>query len=79
MYNKKCNSTFLFIMALACLLTLIVPFMNVKFLGNPALILKILYYTFFHTAREIRHFFTKKRLQHSTKNNTCIFYRSALQ
>lgn len=44
MYNKKCKNTFLFLMALLCLITLIVPFMQVGFFGNASVILKIVYY-----------------------------------
>jgi len=44
MYNKKCKNTFLFLMALLCLITLIVPFMQVGFFGNTSIILKIVYY-----------------------------------
>ena len=46
MYNKKCNSTFLIVVALLCFFTLVVPFMNVGFYGTTPLILKILYYIF---------------------------------
>lgn len=46
MYNKKCKSTFLFVLSLVCLLTLIVPFMNVSFVGNANLALQIFYYIF---------------------------------
>lgn len=44
MYNKKCKNTFLFLIALLCLITFIVPFMNVGFLGNTSVFLKIVYY-----------------------------------
>lgn len=44
MYNKKCKNTFLFLMALLCLITLIVPFMQVGFFGTPSVFLKIIYY-----------------------------------
>lgn len=44
MYNKKCISTFLFCVALASLITLILPFVNVNFYGDVSLILKIIYY-----------------------------------
>ena len=46
MYNKKCISTFLFVLALISLLTLIIPFMNVGFTGNPSVVVKIFYYIF---------------------------------
>lgn len=45
MYNKKCINTYLFVMALICLITLILPFINVGFLGSPNVFIKILYYT----------------------------------
>lgn len=44
MYNKKCKNTFLFLMALLCLITLIVPFMKVGFFDSPNVFLKIIYY-----------------------------------
>lgn len=44
MYNKKCLSTFLFCVALLSLITLILPFMNVNYLGNVSVVLKILFY-----------------------------------
>lgn len=45
MYNKKCVNTFLFVMALLCLITLMLPFINVSFLGAPSVFVKIIYYT----------------------------------
>ncbi len=45
MYNKKCVNTFLFVMALLCLITLMLPFINVSFLGSPSVFVKIIYYT----------------------------------
>ena len=45
MYNKKCLSTYLFVLALICLFTLIAPFMNVNYIGEVSVALKILYYT----------------------------------
>ena len=44
MYNKKCFSTFLFIVALVSLITLILPFMSVGLIGTPVLVVKIIYY-----------------------------------
>lgn len=44
MYNKKCKNTFLFLMALLCLITFILPFMKVGFFGEPGVFLKIVYY-----------------------------------
>lgn len=44
MYNKKCKNTFLFLLALLCLITLILPFMKVGFFGAPSVFLKIIYY-----------------------------------
>lgn len=44
MYNKKCKTTFLFLMALLCLITLILPFMQVGFWGDVSVFLKIIYY-----------------------------------
>jgi len=44
MYNKKCKNTFLFLMALLCLITLILPFMQVGFFGDVSVFLKIVYY-----------------------------------
>ncbi len=44
MYNKKCISTFLFCVALASLITLILPFVNVNFYGDVSVILKIVYF-----------------------------------
>lgn len=46
MYNKKCKNTFLFLIALVCLITLILPFMQVGFFGEVNLFLKIIYYFF---------------------------------
>ena len=46
MSNKKCISTYLLVMALICLLTLVVPFTKVGFIGNVATILKVFYYIF---------------------------------
>lgn len=46
MYNKKCISTFLFIMSLVGLIVLILPFMNVGLTGNPSTVVKIFYYLF---------------------------------
>lgn len=46
MYNKKCKSTFLFVLALVSLLTLIIPFINVGYTINTSLVLKIFYYIF---------------------------------
>lgn len=45
MYNKKCVNTFLFVMALLCLITLMLPFINVSFFGAPSVFVKIIYYT----------------------------------
>lgn len=46
MYNKKCKTTFLFILALVCLLTLIIPFINVGYMGTKNIALFIFYYIF---------------------------------
>lgn len=46
MYNKKCKSTFLFVLALICLLTLIIPFMKVGYMGEKNVALFIFYYIF---------------------------------
>ena len=45
MYNKKCLSTYLFVLALISLFTLIAPFMNVNYIGEVSLALKVLYYS----------------------------------
>ncbi|MBE5746108.1 MAG: hypothetical protein E7359_02345 [Clostridiales bacterium] len=46
MFKKKCQSTFLFILSLVCLLTLIIPFIGVGFIGKTSLALQIFYYIF---------------------------------
>lgn len=46
MYNKKCINTFLLILALVGLITLIIPFMNVCSISEYNLVVKIFYYIF---------------------------------
>lgn len=46
MSNKKCISTYLLVAALICLLTLVVPFTKVGFVGEIPTALKIFYYIF---------------------------------
>lgn len=44
MSNKKCISTYLLVSALICLLTLVVPFTKVGFVGTASTALKVFYY-----------------------------------